>query len=288
MTPAADGRGRLALVIGSGSVMCAAALGVQRVLRREGIELDLLVGCSGGALYAAAAALGWSVEHTIEATLRLWNREATGKKNRRALLQAVMPRLFGFDERFGMRDDGPILQRLKEGSGYATFAETGIPLFITATDFADGEQVVLSDGYIRDAIRASISIPFVLPPYKIGDRLLVDGYLSDPLPVNVAMREGADVILAIGFESYYQRRITTPARFAFQISAIMTNNLPRSRYAFHNASHHAEMIPIVPEFNRRIGLFSTDQIPYVIEEGERTAEKHVPYVKRLLEAGGPR
>jgi len=287
VSDAVSRRSKLALVIGSGSVMCAAALGVQRVLRREGVELDLVVGCSGGALYAAAAALGWSVEHTVEATLRLWNREATGKKNRRALLQALMPRLFGFDAEFGMRDDRPILARLEEAYGEATFADAEIPLFITATDFSDGEQVVLSEGYIRDAIRASISIPFVLPPYRVGDRLLVDGYLSDPLPVNVAMREGADVILALGFESYYQRRITSPARFAFQISAIMTNNLLRSRYAFHNASHHAEMIPIVPEFNRRIGLFATDQIPYVIEEGERTAEKHVSYIKRLLEAGGP-
>jgi NTE family protein len=259
---------------------------VQRVLRREGIELDILVGCSGGALYAAAAGLGWTVDHTIEATLRLWNKEATNKKDRRALLRAIMPRLFGFDAAWGMRDDGPILQRLQEAYGDATFSDASTRLFITATDFANGEQVVLSEGLIRDAVRASISIPFVLPPYKVGDKLLVDGYLSDPLPVNVAMREGADVILALGFESNYQRRVTTPARFAFQVSAIMTNNLLRSRYAFHNASHHSEIIAIVPEFNRRIGLFATSQIPYVIEEGERTAEKHVAYIKRLLEAGG--
>jgi NTE family protein len=277
---------KLALVIGSGSVMCAAALGVQRVLKREGIDLDILVGCSGGALYAAAAGLGWTVDHTIDSTLRLWNKEATSKKNRRALLRAMMPRLFGFDAAWGMRDDGPILQRLQEAFGDTTFDDASTRLFITATDFANGEQVVLSEGLIRDAIRASISIPFVLPPYRIGDKLLVDGYLSDPLPVNVAMREGADVILALGFESNYQRRVTTPARFAFQVSAIMTNNLLRSRYAFHNASHHSEIIAIVPEFNRRIGLFATSQIPYVIEEGERTAEKHVPYIKRLLEAGG--
>ena len=53
-------RSRIALVIGSGGVKCAAALGLQQALRDEGIEIDLVVGCSGGSLYAAATALARS------------------------------------------------------------------------------------------------------------------------------------------------------------------------------------------------------------------------------------
>ena len=52
---------RIALVIGSGSVKCAAALGLMKVLEREGIDVDLVVGCSGGAIYASLIPLGWSV-----------------------------------------------------------------------------------------------------------------------------------------------------------------------------------------------------------------------------------
>ena len=53
---------RVALVIGAGSVKCAAALGLWRTLDRHGIELDMVVGCSGGSLYAAVMALGYDVD----------------------------------------------------------------------------------------------------------------------------------------------------------------------------------------------------------------------------------
>ena len=59
---------RVALVIGSGSVKCAAALGLMRVLEREGIGVDLVVGCSGGAIYAALIALGWVYRRFVVAT----------------------------------------------------------------------------------------------------------------------------------------------------------------------------------------------------------------------------
>jgi NTE family protein len=70
----------VALVVGSGSVLCAASLGLQRVLRREGIEIDRVVGCSGGSIYAAMAALGHDVETSQELTLNLWTREVTRKR----------------------------------------------------------------------------------------------------------------------------------------------------------------------------------------------------------------
>jgi NTE family protein len=269
-------------------VKCAAALGLQQVLEREGIHIDMMVGCSGGAMYAAQAALGATHHETRRTTLELWTREVTSKRNRRALLQLLMPKRFGFNEEFGMRDDRLVRERLATAFGDRTFADAHMPLFITATDFHTGEQVVLSEGPVREAIRASIAIPFVLPPWRVNGRLLVDGFLSDPLPVNVAMREGADVILAMGFESPFQSRVTSGARFAFQLSAIMTNNLLRSRFAFHNLSHHSEVIAVVPEFDRKIGLFATDQIPYVIEQGAHAMEEHVPYIRRLLECDASR
>ena len=71
---------RVALVIGSGSVKCAAALGLMKVLERENIRLDLIVGCSGGAIYAACIALGWTVPATTEATLHMWTRQVTEKR----------------------------------------------------------------------------------------------------------------------------------------------------------------------------------------------------------------
>jgi NTE family protein len=275
---------RLALVVGSGSVKCAAAIGLWRVLAREGITPDLLVGCSGGAVFAAGLALGHTADEVQAVAMRLFTREATSRPDRRALWRAAFPRLFGFGERWGMRDDRPLMAALRAGFGDRTFADARHRLLCTATDFRTGEQVVLGDGPLVDAVRASIAIPFAFPPWPVGGRLLLDGFLSDPLPVGVAVREGADVIVAMGFESTYQTSLRTPGRFAFQVSSIMTNNLLRSAFAFHGAAHHGEVIPVLPRFAQRVGLFDTARIPYVVEEGERAAEEQLPYLRRLLAA----
>lgn len=273
---------RIALVIGSGSVKCAAALGLMKVLERENITVNMVVGCSGGALYATTIALGWPVERAIDTTLRMWTSDITARKNRRALLQLIFPGLFKFDETFGLIDDRLINHRLQDGYRGAKFSDTKIPLYITATDLYNGEQVVLSDGDIADAIRASISIPYIFPPHRINGRYLIDGFQSDPLPIGVAIKDGADLIIAMGFEVPYQEKITSLMRYNLQISSMISNNLLKTNFAFHNLAHHAEIIPILPEFKYRIKLFDTDKLPYVIEEGERAAEAQLPYIKKLL------
>lgn len=275
-------RSRIALVIGSGGVKCAAALGLQQALRDEGIEIDLVVGCSGGSLYATAAALSWTIDETIDLTMRLWTRDTTSRPRRMALLRAAFPRLFGFSADFSFRDDSLLNSRLQEAFGARTFGDTSIPLYITATDFHDGSQVVLSEGLLWEAMRASIAIPFVFAPRRIGDRLLMDGFLSDPLPVNVAIQERAGVILAMGFESPNLRRFSSPMRLGLQLTSVMTNNLLRSRFAFHNLTHFTEVIPILPEFRQPVGIFDTRKIPYVIEEGRRAAMLHIPYIRQLM------
>jgi len=277
-----ESKQRIALVIGSGSVKCAAALGLMKVLERENINVDMVVGCSGGSIYASLIALGWSIERATETTLRMWTRELTAKRNKRAFLQLAIPWIFKFDETFSLIDDGLINRRLKEGFEGATFTQTRIPLYVVATDLYNGEQAVMSEGSIAEAVRGSISIPYIFPPYKLNGRYLVDGFQSDPLPVGVAIKEGADIIIAMGFESPYQEHISSLMRYNFQISSVTSNNLLKTNYAFHNLAHHSEIIPILPEFRYRIKLFDTDKIPYVIEEGERAAEKQLRYIKELL------
>ncbi len=277
---------RVGVVIGSGSVKCAAALGLLKVLQREKIPIDLTIGCSGGSLYAALIATGHDAETAEDLTRRLWTRDLTKRRSRKALLNAFLPQIFGFDENFGLVDDRLIMQRLQAIYGDGAIEEAKIPLFLTATDFHTGEQVVFSRGRIVDAIRASIAIPYVFRPWAVGDRLLVDGYMSDPMPVGVAIREGADVIITMGFESPYQPRISSLLRFTFQLSSITSNNLLRANFSFHNLAHHNEILPIIPRFREPLHLFDTEKIPYVIEEGERAAERELPRLKRLLAGAG--
>lgn len=283
-----DGNGRVALVIGSGSVKCAAALGIQKALMRAGIGLDMVVGCSGGSIYAALMAAGNSPDESASVTRRLWTREISRGRNRRALLQALAPRWMGFEpEQFGLRDDSALLARLRECFGNTRIEEMPIPLHVTATDFANGELVDLSSGSVADAIRASVALPFAFSPWRIDGRTLIDGFLSDPMPVSVAVKHGASVIVAAGFESPYQESVSSAGRFAFQLSSIMANNLMKSRFGFQTLAHHGEVIVVMPEFRQRIRLFDTDKIPYIIEEGERAAEEQIPYLKQLLSQAAP-
>jgi NTE family protein len=159
-----------------------------------------------------------------------------------------------------------------------------IPLYIMATDFQTGQSIAQHTGSIVEALRASIAIPYIWSAWKQDGRLLIDGAASNPLPVDVPIREGVELILAMGFESPLPSRIKSISRYAFYINSLMTNNLLHDNFAFHNAAHHAEIISIFPNFDRPVRLFDTDQFPYVIEQGEKAMLEHLPYVKRLLES----
>ena len=272
----------VSLVIGSGSVKCAAALGVMRVLAREEVRIEQVVGTSAGSIFAALIAMGLEVDEIVGLAAELWTREITRRRKRGVLLRVMFPRLFGFDERFGMIDDRLVLERLEAAFGETDIAETPIPLVITATDFFDGSQVILKEGRIVDAVRGSLAIPYIFAPHRLGDRVLIDGFMSDPMPVGAAIREGGGVIVAIGFESPYQSRVSSLLRYAFQLSSIMSNNLLRSNFAFHNLAHHAEVIPIIPEFEDRIRLFDTARMPEIIAAGERAGELQIDVIRAAL------
>src|SRR4030067_114268 len=106
-------RKKIALVIGWGSVKCAAALGLLRVLNREGIQIDMVVGSGGGSIYAALIAIGYSAEEIVEMNRQLWTHEITEIPNRGALLQILLPKFFRIREYFNLRDDRLINQRIQ-------------------------------------------------------------------------------------------------------------------------------------------------------------------------------
>lgn len=271
---------RLALVIGSGSVKCAAALGVWKVLNREGIDLDMVVGCSGGSMYAAIIALGYDVETATRLTQSLWTEDLVA--GYAGNLKAVMSGEVDFNERSGIVDGERLMERISQAYAGKTFADTKIPLHITATDLKNGERVVMSQGSVLDAVRASIAIPLIFPPWEVDGRLLVDGAVSNPLPVDVAIKEEADIILSLGFDLPYKARLRTFNAVQAQLNAIYINNILRSTYAFYNVAHHAEIIALWPDFDKQISNFDTHQFPYIIEKGEQAIEQHVPYLRRLL------
>lgn len=276
-------RPRLAVVVGAGGIKCAAALGMWKVLQREGIEVDLAVGCSGGSLFAAGMALGMDALDAQQRTYRLWG----GLFNRvsyRSVLRSLLPRGFGFSERIGLIDDRAVGAALRDIYGDATFADTRIPLHIAATDLHSGEKVDVNSGSIADAVRASTALPLLLRPWVVGGRLLMDGGTSDPLPISIAIREGADIILAMGFETPPSEQLDSLLGVTLQSVSITINHLLRSTYAFYSAVHHAEIIPIMPTFSQPVRIGDSHLLPHIIEQGERATEAQLPYLRRLRDA----
>ena len=279
-------RPRVAVVIGSGGLKCAASVGLWRVLHREGIQIDLAVGCSGGAVYAAGLALGRTLDEAEQGTAHMW--ENLFKLDVRAAARAAFPRLLGYDHTVGLGSDERVRRNLDAIFHDDRFEDTKIPLFLSTTDALTGERVLLSEGRIADGIRASISLPLLLPPWPMGGRWLTDGGLSNPLPIDAAIREGCDIILAMGFESACRDRVRTIGDSVANVMAISTNHLIRSTFAFYSVAHHAEVIPILPDFGRPVGLRDTHLLPHIIDCGERAAMEEMPYVRRLLAAAPAR
>ena len=273
---------RVAVVIGSGGAKCAAALGLWKVLEREGIEVAMAVGSSGGSLYAATMALGFDPQTAERSTLDFWTSYLM--EGYTSHLRAALSGETRFSEHSGLIDDRPVIDRLRKTFGERTFADARVPLYIVSTDLYSGEAVVHSGGSIVDAVRASIAIPMLFPPWAIGDRWLTDGAVSNPLPVDVAIKEGADLIVAMGFELPTRARARSYTAVTAHFNSIYMNNILKSTFAFYNLAHHAEVVAVLPEFDRSIGSFDAEQFPYVIAQGERATEAQLPYLRRLLAA----
>jgi len=275
--------GRIALVIGSGGIKCAAAAGIWRVFREEGIAIDNVVGCSGGSLYAGVIA-NHVDEKTIEEMSRtLWTSDIM--QGYTESLKASKDGTLRFNERSGLVDDSVLNAKLQAVYGDWKFSDLKIPLKIVATDLLTGERVILSEGNVVDAIRASLAIPIIFPPWEVDGRLLIDGAACDPLPIDVAIQEGADIIIAMGFTLDYRARFRSMTAVQEQLNSIYMNNILTSTFAFYNLAHHAEIFPVIPEFDTTISMFDVDKIPDVIERGAQEARRQLPYIKRLLEAG---
>ena len=272
---------RIGVVIGSGSIKCASALGLLRVLAREKIPVDLVVGCSAGGLYASALAMDWDLDATVKRSHEMW-QGLFARVDYGAIVKGLFPRLFGGREPLGLLDDRRLKSVLESLYGEKTFQDARIPLFLVATDLKTGDSVVLSQGRLFDAVRASVAIPVLLRPWAVDGRLLFDGGASDPLPVSVAIREGCDIILAMGFENPLHESVGSLMSLVSQTTCITMNNLLKSTYSFYSAAHHAEILPIIPTFDRHIGLRDSSHHHYMIERGEEAAAKQLPFLRRLL------
>jgi NTE family protein len=278
-TPPESRGPRLALVLGSGGVRSIAGVGIAQVLTEAGLRPDLVVGCSSGALFGATVALGMSSEAALARATTLWSAELTEQRRWRAYAQLLAPRWAGFGDDFAMRDDRLIASRIEAAFGAVQLQDLPTPLRVAATDAASGAGVVLSRGSLVQALRASMAVPFIFPAVSFEGRRLVDGVMSDPLPIAAAW--DADVVVTLGLQGALPRRVDRASRLVAQSTTTLINNLQEARLAEARASGRA-MVCIELLLDRRVGLWETGAMPYLVEAGRRAAAAQLPRVQALM------
>ena len=270
----------MALVIGSGGIKCAASIGMFEILEKENIEVDLVVGCSGGAIYGVGKAFGMSLDEIRERSDSTWTRDLM--QGYLMNLKASKDGSLAFNERSGLVDDTYLNQQLRNICAGRPFSEQKIPLVIVATEMMTGEPVDFSSGDVFNAVRASLAIPMIFPPWEIEGQLLVDGAASNPLPIDIAIQHGAEIVLAMGFTSDYRSKMRSLTAMQEHMTSMYMNNILKNAFAFHNLAHHSEIFPIIPEFDSVISMFDIHKLPHIIERGREATLEQLPHIRRQL------
>ncbi|CCO46448.1 Putative outer membrane lysophospholipase patatin-like [Vibrio nigripulchritudo SOn1] len=214
----------IAVVLAGGGAKGAAHIGVLKALEEMHIPVDIITGTSMGAFVGGMYATGMSADeiesfiHTID-----WSSGYRDRVNRDQLpvrekqyydryqIQTDLGLRFGdVTAPKGVVQGQNMHRILREAAGNIppmySFDELAVRYRAVATDIVKLEPVVLDSGYLTDAMMASMSVPGALPPFPMGEKLLVDGGVTNNMPVELAREMGADLIIAVDISTDYQSR----------------------------------------------------------------------------------
>ena len=180
---------KIGLALGSGGARGFSHVGVLKVLEANNIKVDYIAGASIGAVVGGLYASGKSVkdlEDLIETTD--WQR----------LASLLDPHL-----KTGLLHGEKAQKFFEEYIGNLDFTDLKIPFASVATDYHTGNAVVFNAGKVVPAIRASMSVPLAFKPFEYQDKLLLDGGMSMPVPVDIVRQMGADIVLAVNLDGSY-------------------------------------------------------------------------------------
>jgi NTE family protein len=234
---------KIGLALGGGSARGLAHIGVLQALEKKGIKVDFIAGSSIGSLIGGVYASGLPLYAMERLAL-----ETTRKKMNR-LMDFAIP-WSGFISGKKVRE---FIWTLVGGRKIESL---GIPFAAVATDLDTGMEVVLRKGPLAEAIRASVSIPGIFAPVKLGGNILVDGDLSNPVPVSVLRRMGADYIIAVNVIS--KPALSQPGGIMpHPLSALMLGRRPLNL-------GKVMRVRKIREFIRKIQSRENDMLPNIV------------------------
>ena len=210
---------KIGLALSGGGARGGAHVGVLKALEELDVKVDYIAGTSMGAIIGGLYASGYGAEEIEQILIETdWNKGLTDKPARKDRTmrkkeqeyEFLIPYRIGFNKgKFqlplgaieGQHLDQLFHRMLLPVVGINQFDRLPIPFRAVATDLVTGEVVVMSGGSLPDTLRASMSVPGIFAPVNIDGHILVDGGMSNNLPVNVVREMGADIVIAVDISS---------------------------------------------------------------------------------------
>lgn len=291
-----ESREKVAVVLAGGGAKGAAHIGVLKALEELRVPVDVITGTSMGSYVGGLYATGMSADE-IESFIETvdWNsgyRDRVDRSQRKVQDKEYEDR-YQLTTDLGLRwgevrasrgivQGQGMLKLLRETTGnlppFASFDDLAIPYRSVATDIIELKPVVIGEGYLVDAMMASMSVPGALPPYQLNGKMLVDGGVTNNMPVDVAHDLGADVVIAVDIGTEYkgEEDFTTFLTVADQLS----NYLVRSTTA-----RQAELLTDKDFFLRPdVGDMETtefDRMPEAFEKGYQAVMARKEQLQKL-------
>jgi len=286
----------IAVVLGGGGARGAAHVGVLRALEGLGVPIDIITGTSAGAIVGGLYAAGHSPDD-IDRALRSTDWDAALEdrpprsrriQNNRADERAMIAREVAGVSALEVKAPSALLQGQQfdfilrnltlAASNTKDFDRLRVRFRALATDAVTGDPVVLGSGDLARAIRASMAVPAVFAGVEIDGRLLIDGAVSNNLPISVALEMGADVVIAVD--------ISTPLRTRDQLGSLlgmmdqMTGFLTARNTADQIARLRSGDLLLRPQVDG-VSPSNFAQAPQVVEFGERAVNEQRVWLSQL-------
>jgi NTE family protein len=267
-----------AFVLSGGGSLGAVQVGMLQALAARGVEPDLLVGTSAGALNAAYVAGHGADQASLDGLAAIW----AGLRRRDVFpLQAARLGAAALGRVPSLCDNAALRRLVGQHLRFDLLEDAAIPVHIVATDVTSGQEVLLSDGDPVDAVVASAAIPAVFPAVRIAGRDLVDGAVADNAAVSQAVALGADVVyvLPTGYACALEQAPTTPLASALHALTLLIEQRLILEVAHLAGRADVRVLPpLCP-----LSVSSAD-----FRHGALLVDRARVATERWLEQGGPR